>query len=159
MRSTLGLPGLDALAVDMNATRGHRIWASPRPLKTPRVHGFTPVYARRAVQSPRYSWFDSAHLLSAQERERRVLKALDKNGLSELGAVRIPRFEARNPAAVSDLPDSTSARHHCSATRATTRALVPARVLTNCLGSVALYPLSGYGPQRITRLHQHLSSC
>jgi ubiquinone/menaquinone biosynthesis C-methylase UbiE len=47
------------------------------------------VYARRKRHSSRYSWFDDAHLLLAQERERQVLKALKRHGVFELNRTRI----------------------------------------------------------------------
>jgi ubiquinone/menaquinone biosynthesis C-methylase UbiE len=47
------------------------------------------VYARRPQRDHRYSWFDDANVLFMQERERLVLKALKRNGISDLGGTHI----------------------------------------------------------------------
>jgi ubiquinone/menaquinone biosynthesis C-methylase UbiE len=47
------------------------------------------AYARRQWKDSRYSCFDDAHLLLVQERERHVLAALKRNGISDLEGTRI----------------------------------------------------------------------
>jgi SAM-dependent methyltransferase len=46
------------------------------------------AYARRA-QDDRYSWFNDAHMLAVQERERHTLHLLRRHGYSSLADVRI----------------------------------------------------------------------
>ena len=47
------------------------------------------VYARRQRKDSRYTRFNDAHLLLVQERERQVLAALKRNGVSDLERTRI----------------------------------------------------------------------
>jgi SAM-dependent methyltransferase len=46
------------------------------------------AYARR-VEDGRYSWFNDAHLLAVQERERHALDLLRRNGLDSLADLRV----------------------------------------------------------------------
>lgn len=47
------------------------------------------AYARRVADDPRYSWFQPGHLFIMQQRERAVLRALARMGLTRLGELQI----------------------------------------------------------------------
>jgi SAM-dependent methyltransferase len=47
------------------------------------------AYARRSLDDERYSWFNAAHRLAVQERERHVLELLSRFGFSSLASAKV----------------------------------------------------------------------